>query len=180
MSDKSRKRGMGMWIAVIGCVIVLLVVTPIVVGMLLPEKFSFDVEHRIDATPEVVWAALQDPEQYPVCAGQCRGVRMLEPGDAGPRWVEDLGQTEVTYQVVESEPPTRIVTEGVDSVVPLSYRSETTLEAVDGGTLVRMHVDGRIASGTWHVPLFRLIIHSGGIKSGFRKHLEQVGAGVSG
>lgn len=180
MTDTSRRGGMGLWIGIGVLAIVVLMCASIIVGMALPERFGFEVERRVGASPDAVWAALHDPSAYPMCVGHCRGVEMLEPGEAGPRWVEDLGQTDVTYEVVEAEKPARVVVEATDRVVPLSYRSETTLDAVDGGTLVTMRVDGRISRGTWHVPLFRLIIHTGGIKRGFSKYLKTIEAGVSG
>jgi len=168
-----------MWMGIGAGVLVLLVVTPIVVGMLLPERFTIDLERRIDADREAVWAALHDPDRYPVCTAQCKGVTIVDGADR-LEWREDLGETMVTYRVVEEEAPRRMVVEASDSVVPLSYRSETTLDAVEGGTLVTTHVDGRIASGTWHVPIFRLIIHAGGFKAGFSKHLDSIERGVTG
>ncbi len=69
-----------------------------------------DIEHRVDVTPERVFAVVSDPARRGEWQDNTTDVRVLTPGPAGlgTRWTETqrgVGHAEV--EVVGFEPPTR-------------------------------------------------------------------------
>jgi hypothetical protein len=156
-----------------GIVIVLLVI-----GHFLPPDYSFEVRRRISESPEVVWQRMIDASAYPLSTKMCRGVAVHDASPGQESWTEDMGASSATYTVVESDEPRRRTITAKDNVVPLSFRSVTTLTAVEGGTEVHTVVNGRIENGTWHVPIFRLVIHGiGAAKTGAQQYLDSLATG---
>lgn len=150
------------WILGIVGGLLLLIVIGLVVGHLMSPEYSGRASRRIEAPPEVVFAALMDPEACPQSGSMCRGV-VIEKGGDLPGWTEDLGNTVVTVRTIELDAPRRVVRELSDSVVPLKARWEFELSPDGGGTeLVLVH-RGRVDDGTWHVPFFRLMIKGFGM-----------------
>ncbi|MCP4251525.1 MAG: SRPBCC family protein [bacterium] len=168
---------MSIWLLFVGIGLATIILAVAIIGRLLPAEYTFDVRRVVAATPEEVWAALNDPQRYPFSASMCKKFEPLPKKDGLTSWRENLGSSTVTYEVLESDVPQHMVLSARDSVVPMSFRAEITLQTTDGGTELRMVTRGRIDRGTWHVPMFRVIVHLGGAKAGARKYLATIGAG---
>lgn len=152
-------------------------ITLVVIGHFLPPDYSFEVRRGVALAPEVVWQRMQDVQNYPLSTKMCRGVVLLDSTAGRESWTEDMGASKATCAVVESLEPARRTVTAKDNVVPLSFRSVTTLTPVEGGTELHTVVNGRIENGTWHVPIFRLLIHwAGAAKSGSQQYLDSLGA----
>ena len=68
-----------------------------------------------------------------------------------------------------------LVREMADSVVPMTARAVIELENRSGGCRIRMSNDTVLESGTWHVPVFRVMLSlCGGIRGGIKAYLAQI------
>ena len=165
------------WIGIILGGVLLLTAAVYVLGALLPEMVEGEAEVFIAKSPEVVWAALTDPETYPLSAKMCKKVDMIAAEDGMAAWNEDTGSTILVNKVVEIDEPTRLVRESRDTVVPVTMHSECTVESGNGGCTVRFKATTIVKSGTWHVPLFRVMLRlmpNGGPKA----YLKMLAAGL--
>jgi len=164
------------WILTIGGGILGLFVIAILVGFLLPANYAFSIERTVPASPQQIWQMLHQPADLPIAGKQCRSVETT--GAAPLTWIEDLGASRVTYQVIEETMPQSMTIHGRDSVVPMQFDAVINLTPVANATRIDVSIKGRIDNGTFHVPFFRLIVHLGGAKAGFRDYLKRVEQGI--
>ena len=62
-----------------------------------------------------------------------------------------------------------------DLVIPMTARWELTLERAEESTRVLVRNEVTIKRGTWHVPLFRLMMAlTGGVKKGCAHYLARL------
>ena len=152
---------MEIFLIVLGCLVGLAAVL-YCVGFALPGRYEGETALELPHPPLQVWEAIADFRANPLGGSMAREViehRPGEPGEGQPSWTEDLGSTRVKVRTAVSEPPGRLVREMEDLVVPMSARWEYALEPVgDGATLLTIRNETTIALGTWHAPLFRVIL----------------------
>ncbi len=174
-----RKRGCVMWLLVAGVLLVLLLISPIVVGKFLPEDYHGRVSATYAASPAEVWAALEDHERTPITGSMWRGTEEIESENGLPAWVEDMGSSKATIRTVEREMQERLVRDYSDSVVPMTARVELSLEETDAGTRVTGVNHMVIRDGTWHVPIFRFIMTvTGGADRSLKDYFGGIGRAV--
>ncbi len=162
---------MWIWIAL---ALLAVIVCAVIVGALLPPDFRAAGTCDVDLAPEPLWAALSDIERHPMAAKMARSVQVLPQEDGLPVWVEDLGSSKVRVRTTRAEPPTLLVRELADQVVPMTARVELRIEPRGGGSRVYLTNHTRVSRGTWHVPLFRLLLTiTPGLRSGMRAWLQQ-------
>ena len=163
------KRKRRMWLMILlGAVVALLVVLPLV-GLNLPERYRAKGSATLDLPPAEVWAMLVDVEQHPMSASMCKGVELLE--EDGSRWREKMSGSSLTYTTEKSDAPRFLERSAEDSVVPMTAHWDITLEETpDGGTRIWVEVDMSVRRGTFHVPIFRIML------SMFRGHERGVEA----
>lgn len=142
----------------IGITIFGLIALVMVGGMFLPDRYEAHVVVKVNKSPEAVWAAISDFEKYPLMGAMRKTTQRLPDENGLPVWIEDAGETRVRVQVVAATPPSHIKWVFGDQVVPMRASSETRIEPVDGGSLITTNSETTITSGTWHVPVFRVIL----------------------
>ncbi|MHC4892555.1 MAG: SRPBCC family protein [Planctomycetota bacterium] len=161
---------------VAGLLAVLLIVVLLgayVAGARMQPDYQGRVEIELQATPDEIYAVLEDFERHPHGGSAVREVRPLaiEAGfglgaDSGPAlaaWTEDLGSSQVTVRTVEATAPLRMVREMQDEVLPMSARWELELLPTSRGTKVVLLHSGAIEDGPWQVPLVRLMAKGFGL-----------------
>lgn len=154
-------------------VLVGLALIPVLIGLVLPAGFEAQARTTLNQTPQAVWDALHDHRARPMSGAMCRGVEDLPPVAGMPAWREDLGSSRVRVTTTESVAYSRLVREMADEVVPMRMRCEYTLVPAGSGCQVQVMAKGVIESGTWHVPIFRFMVHVfGGATSGQRQYLQ--------
>lgn len=149
------------WLILLGAavmLVVLIVVGVFAVGSMLGEDVSSSASMTFTQPRDIVWAAIGDYERNPISASMRRKTIPLPDEDGRPVWTEDIGNTVITVRTVESEEPARLVRFFEDSVVPMTSRVEYVLESEGEGTKVTMNGLTTVSNGTWHVPLFRVIL----------------------
>lgn len=147
----------------------------IFVGHTMAPGYGGKVERHIDAPPGIVYAALMDVEQGPHSGSMCRSLTFDDPSAPLPAWVEDIGSSSISIRTLERAENERVVREMRDSVVPMTARWEFELTADGDGTLLAMKHRGRIDDGTWHSPIFRLLVKGLGMGNrGARQYVDSV------
>ncbi len=174
---KKRRKMTILWI-VLGIVGVLILV-PVVIGLLMPERFEGQTEAFLAKSPEEVWVALQNYESHPMTGKMMKSAEALpetEWVDGLPAWVEDMGHGErITVKTVEADRPVRLVREMASASMPMTSRWVYTLEEADGGCHLTLHGETMIRRGTWMVPIFRfMMVVGGGVKKGLDIQIDMV------
>lgn len=177
---KKRRRK---WPWILLGVMVLVCGGPCVVGLIvaqsLPDEYTATVERTINAPPDRVWAELSDHQKHPVSGSEMESVKDLPDENGLPVWEEDMGEDKITVRVVEREDSKRLVLEMTAAVLPMTGRMEFTLEPEGEGTKVTLKHDVTLGEGTWHVPLFKMVMAWGdGAKMGAQAFLDGLAAGA--
>ena len=164
------------WFGLAG--IALLVVTVVVIGMLMPERYVGRSEVVYAKSAEDVWGALLDYDTHPMTGKMRKSVQEQPAENSLPVWIEDMGNGElITVKTIEAERPRHMVREMASKAMPMTSRWEYTLESIDEGS--RLTIDGEtyIRSGTWFVPIFRvMMVLGGGVKKGLDVQMDMIAA----
>ncbi|MFN0134681.1 MAG: hypothetical protein ACKVS9_01020 [Phycisphaerae bacterium] len=172
---------MWFWMGIAGGVIGLLVLTPFVVGAFLPVQYQIRAKMTSSRSPAEVFAAIEDFQKSPLAGTMCRGVEVLPEEGGLPAWREDLGSSKVRVATIERVDGTRLRRKATDEIVPMTMLCSYDVAATPSGSELRLSVDGEIRSGTWHVPVFRFVIHVLGMgKAGQKHYLEQLAKRLGG
>lgn len=166
---------MWIWILLSPVLLVLLIA---LVGMLMPETYRATGRLQMPFAAAELWVRLTDPQAYPMSGRMCQGVELLPAEDGRSVWIEDIKQSKLRITDVERRPHRFLRRELRDTVVP--FRGEATFEIVDEGgrcTVTCRNVS-TIASGTWHVPFFRVMVGLfGGARAGCKDYLIRLAGG---
>ena len=163
-----------LWLGLGG--IVLLVVAVVVTGLLMPERYEGRSRVVYARTAEDVWDALIDYDRHPMTGKMKKSVEAQPSKKDLPIWVEDMGHGElITVKTVEAERPRHMVREMTSKAVPMTSRWEYTLEPDGEGCRLTINGETYIRSGTWHVPMFRvMMVLGGGVKKGLDIQMDMV------
>ena len=146
-----------------------------IVGNRLPDTYRASGSVVVSVSPEALWEQLANFEERPRAVKMARSVERLADSEGKPVWKEDLGQSVVTWKAVEWNPPHRMVCEAQDSVVPMTARWVTEIHPHEGGARVVLNNETRIAEGTWHVPVFRVLMTlTHGARRGMTDYLRSI------
>ena len=158
-----------------------LVVLVVLIGFALPERYTGKAKRTLEAPPSEVWSALADYEHHPMTGKMARRFEALPERDGLAAWKEDMGRGEViTVTTTESREPEYQVREMSASAVPMSSRWEYRLQPAEGGCQVNIDAVTNIRRGTWHVPIFRvMMIVGGGVQKGLEIQLDMLEQTIS-
>ncbi|MFN0136785.1 MAG: SRPBCC family protein [Phycisphaerae bacterium] len=154
--------------------VLLLLTVPYVIGMFLGNRYAGSATVEFPQSPAAVFAAIGSDHSL-ISAGNEKIVERLADENGLPVFRVNMGQSFVTERIVERTPPTRVVREMRDSVVPITARWEVTVAPAGTGSNVTVAISGTIEDGSWHVPYFRFVmIALGGASSAPQAILQQV------
>ena len=140
------------WVLGIAGVLVAVILLVVVIGSLLPQNHVASLSARYAARPDAIWASLTDIQGFP----QWRpGIVRVEPlpDENGQRgWREHQKHDAVSYRVVESEVPRKLVARIADQGLPYGGTWTYELAPVDSGTRLTITERGEIYN-----PIFRFI-----------------------
>ena len=162
------------WFALGG--LALLVATLVAIGMLMPQRYVGRSQVVYAKPTDDVWNALLDYDSHPMTGRMKKSVE-AQPDDNGlPVWIEEMGQGDpILVKTVEAKRPIHLVREMTSETVPMTSRWEYTLEPSDQGCALTIDGETYIRNGTWHVPLFRLMmVLGGGVKKGLDIQLDMI------
>lgn len=140
----------------------------VLIGMLLPERYEGRSQVTLAKPPEEVWEALLDYQRHPMTGKMSKGIADESEENGLPIWVEDMGHGErIQVRTIAAEAPNRLVREMASEAVPMTSRWQYELEPIAAGTRLTMDGETTIRRGTWHVPIFRVMMKvNGGVKKG--------------
>ncbi len=154
----------------------LLFVTVVVIGMLMPQRYEGETQVLLASSAEEVWGALLDHDKHPMTGKMKKSVQARQDENGLPVWTEDMGRGElITVRTVEAERPERMVREMTAKAVPMTSRWEYFLEASGDRCKLTIRGETTIRSGSWLVPIFRvMMVLGGGVKKGFDIQIDMV------
>jgi hypothetical protein len=141
-------------VMIVGAVVGLLLLAAAVwiVGLLLPVQHVCARSAVYRQPPAAVWALISNPAGYPAWRRDVRGVDLLAPVEGRPRWRESGGERPLTFEVVSSDPPKRLVTRIADTGLP--FGGGWTFDLVPDGKGCRLSIR---ENGEIYNPLFRFM-----------------------
>lgn len=159
-------------LVLLGMAVALLVVI-VCVGALLPKAHVVHSSARYSAKPDAVWAAINDYKAFPQWRSDVRGVEVLPPKNGNPSWREHGSNGDIAYEVVESRPPSRLVTRIADPNLPFGGTWEYDLQpAPGGGSILTITEHGEVYN-----PVFRFVSKFVmGQRSTINRYLRSLGA----
>ena len=135
-----------------------LILIVVAIGLLLPKPYHNEGNLVLRHSPEEVWKAISDMESLPVSGSSQHAVQLLSDEGELPTWLIDMGSSQLTVQTIEAEKPHKLVRVIADSIVPMTAHYEYLLTPMGTGTDLMIREEGFIDNGTWHVPIFRIIV----------------------
>ena len=131
-------------------VLVLIVVLVTAIGYLLPQGHLASVDALLSAPPAQVFVRINDPVHYPSWRRDLTRVEMLS---AEPlKWREHGDDDPITYEIVESRPPERLLVRIADPELP--FGGTWTYELKPEGAGTRLVITER---GEVYNPIFRFM-----------------------
>ena len=157
-------------------VVVALVALPVIIGFLMPVRYEGRAVVEYDRSVQQAWDALQDVEAHPMTGRMMKSVETLPLDEGRPAWKEDMGRGEViTVTTTAYEPPHQMIREMSSDSVNMTSRWEYALEPAGQGCRVTLSGVTDIEKGTWHTPIFRVMMFvGGGVKKGLDIQLDMV------
>ena len=154
----------------------LLVAAVVVIGLALPERYTGRSQVVYAKTAEDIWDALLDYERHPMTGKMKKSVQALPPENGLPVWSEDMGRGElITVRTIEAERPKHMLREMTSEALPMSSRWEYTLVTTEEGCELTIDGESTIRRGTWHVPIFRvMMVLGGGVKKGLDIQMDML------
>lgn len=137
----------------VGAIVVLLVALAGLmygIGMSLPQAHTASRTIVLNRTAPDVWAVLTDVQSFPAWRSSVSSVEII--GTEPLRWREAGPDGTLTFEVMESQPPRRFVSQIVDEDLPFGGRWIYALDATDAGTTLRITEVGEVYN-----PIFRFV-----------------------
>lgn len=132
------------WVLMVLGVIVGLVATVLIVGALIPKGHVASRSARFQQPPEVLWEAMTDFASHPTWRTGLERMEPLPEREGRPLWREMGRYGPITYEVVESSPPTRLVTRIADPELPFGGTWTYEIASRDGSSTVTITEEGEI------------------------------------
>ena len=118
------------------------------VGTMLPKFHTATRQIRLHQTPDAVYALITGPADW----RDLKAVEQLAPVDGRKRWKETDGRNEITYELVEATPPSKVVTRIADDTLPFGGTWTYVISSTAGATILRVTEDGEVRN-----PIFRFV-----------------------
>jgi polyketide cyclase/dehydrase/lipid transport protein len=130
-------------------VIILAIAAVVVVGALLPKSHTASRTAIIRATPEQVFALISGPQDWRT---DLKEYKFFDEGDRHmQREIDKHGQT-ITYEIVQSQPPTLRKTTIADKNLPFGGSWTWNIQPERNGCAVTITEDGEVYN-----PVFRFV-----------------------
>ena len=115
-----------------------------IVGWSLPVMHRVTRQASLAASPDVVYAAISSPRNFPSWRSKVTSVEMLQEGDGHPTYREIGGDGRILYVVEAAAPPSRLVTRIADPSLPFGGTWTYDLVPAGPGTTLRITEDGEV------------------------------------
>lgn len=133
-------------------VVVALILVVIAIGFALPANHLARTKTTFKASPEQVWAAITDIENFPSWRSDVKSVSLSPESTGKPKWVENGSNGKISYEHTESVRPSRLRVRLTDESLPFGGTWTYELVPAVGGTELTITEDGIVRN-----PLFRFM-----------------------
>ncbi len=141
------------WILIPLGVVIGVCVIVVVTGMLLPVKHVASRTASLKMTPEAVWQAITSIAELPSWRKNLQKVELLPDRNGHRVWKEtDARGTVITFEIMESEAPRRLVTRIADT--DLAFGGSWTYEITTSGEGSSLTIT---ENGEVYNPIFRFV-----------------------
>jgi len=138
------------WLALVVLILGSLVGMMALVGADLPVKHSVSRSVSLKASPQQVWDVISGP---PTWRPDVTRYEDLPPREGHRVWIEyGKADSKMTYEVVESDPPQRLVTRIADPHLPFGGTWTYEIASAPGGATLTITENGEVYN-----PIFRFI-----------------------
>jgi len=138
------------WLALVVLILGSLIGMMALVGADLPVKHSVSRSVSLKASPQQVWDVISGP---PTWRPDVTRYEDLPPREGHRVWIEyGKADSKMTYEVVESDPPQRLVTRIADPHLPFGGTWTYEIAPAPGGATLTITEDGEVYN-----PIFRFI-----------------------
>ena len=140
------------WVAIVAAVLVGVVVLVVVIGYMLPVSHVASRSAELPAPPDSVWRAITDVSAMPTWRPDVSSVEVLAPVNGRSRWREVGTNGTITFETLESTPPTRFVARIADDALPFGGSWTYVVTATPNGTRLEITENGDVRN-----PVFRFM-----------------------
>jgi Polyketide cyclase / dehydrase and lipid transport len=139
-------------VVVVVAVAIGLAICCVIIGVLLPKRHVASRALSLHRTPDEVWSTIHDVDGYAAWRPGLKRVERLPDADGRPRWKEVGAHGAVTYEIVESLRPSKMVTRIADPTLPFGGTWTYLVEPAGDGSTVTITEHGEVYN-----PLFRFM-----------------------
>lgn len=132
--------------------LVALVLIVVAIGSMLPVGHVASSERTVAASPEVVFALISTPAEFPKWRSDVKSVDILPPVDGKPRFRENGSNGAILMEVTEQVPPRKLVTRIADTELAFGGTWTFELTPSGSGTAIRITENGEVYN-----PFFRFM-----------------------
>jgi uncharacterized protein YndB with AHSA1/START domain len=140
------------WIAIIIGVLVVLGLAVYAFGATLPVQHTASRSATFSSPPDAVWAVISDPGRFPSWRKDVDSVEVLPQRNGRPAWRETSGGQRMTFEVTESEAPSRLMTTIADKGLPFGGSWEYVIAPAASGSSITITEHGEVYN-----PVFRFV-----------------------
>ncbi len=140
------------WLLSLLAIVVVTAIVMWLVGSRLPREHVATVRGAFRASPESVWALINDPLRSATWRSDVSKVERIGESGTALAWREHSRDGAITYAMVEQTPPRSQITRITDTSLPYGGQWEFTLAARDGGSELTITERGFV-----NPPLFRFL-----------------------
>jgi hypothetical protein len=140
------------WILIAVAALFLLVALMAVIGALLPKGHVATVRARLRKAPDAVFRVITDYPNLAEWRADVKAVEMLPPRDGNTVYRETGKNGKITYEVMESSAPNRLLCRIADPDLPFGGSWTWSIEPVAEGCSITITEDGEVYN-----PLFRFL-----------------------
>jgi uncharacterized protein YndB with AHSA1/START domain len=141
------------WVVIAVGLLVVLVLLVVVIGYLLPKHHTASKTARLKRPPQEVWEVVRDLAGADAWWPAVKKAERLSDRDGREVYRQTLKNgPPLTMEVVESDPPRRLVTRIVDENLPFGGTWTYEIEPAEGGSRITVTEDGEVYN-----PVFRFM-----------------------
>jgi hypothetical protein len=138
------------WLLIIICGLAGLIALIVIIGWLLPRNHKVSRTLSLHIPPKTVWDLITGP---PLWRPEIRGFQPMPPNGDHRVWRETDGHGQlITYEAIESTPPSRLVVKIADPSLPFGGTWTYEIAPTPEGCSLTITEDGEIYN-----PIFRFV-----------------------